>query len=49
MSEISNKKALNNGVKEVGAEGEGFSPGICPVSKQRGSGRHPATRRKCSK
>ena len=25
--------SLNNGVKEPGAEGEGFSPGRCPVGK----------------
>ena len=50
MSEISNKKSLNNGVKEAGTEGEGFSPSRCPVCKQRGTNHHPATaRRKWSK
>ena len=42
---MSNKKSLNNGVKETGTEGEGFSPSRCPVGKQRGPGRHPATAR----
>ena len=50
MSEMSSKKSLNNGVKEAGTEGEGFSSGRCPVGKQHGPGRHPATvRRKCSR
>ena len=50
MSEMSNKMPLNNGLKEAGTEGEDFSPGRCPVGKQRGSGCYPATaRRKWSK
>ena len=35
MSETSNKKSLNNGVRKAGTEGEGFSPGRCPVGKYR--------------
>ena len=50
MTKMSNKKLLNNGVKETRTEGEGFSPGICPVNRQRRPGSHPATaRRKWSK
>ena len=50
MSKMSNKISLNNGGKEAGTKGEGFSPGRCHVGKQRGPGRHPATaRRKWSK
>ena len=50
MSEMSNKKSLNNGVKETETEGEGFSRGKCPVGKQHGPGcHHAATRRKWSK
>ena len=30
-------------MKEAGTEGEGFSPCRCPLCKQRGPGRHPAT------
>ena len=37
-------------MKEAGTEGEGFSPGKCPMVKQCGPDRHPATAcRKCSK
>ena len=43
MSKVPNKKRLNNCVKKAGAEGEGFPPGRCPVGKQRGAGRQPAT------
>ena len=46
MSEMSNKKPLNNSVKEAGTEGEGLSSGRCPVDKKRGPGRHPATARR---
>ena len=35
MSETPNKKSLNNGVRKAGTEGEGFSPGRCPVGKYR--------------
>ena len=35
MSEMSNKKSLNNVVKEAGTEDEGFSPSRCPSGKQR--------------
>ena len=50
MSEMSNKKSLNKGVNEAGMESEGFLPGRCPMGKQRGPNRHPATfRRKWSK
>ena len=49
MSKMSNKKSLNNGVKEAGTEGKGFSPSRYLVGKQRGPG-HPVTaRRKYSK
>ena len=43
MSEMFNKKSLNNGVKEAGTEGEGFSSGKCPVGKQHRPGCHHAT------
>ena len=33
MSQMSNKKSLNNGEKEAGMEGESFSPSTCPVVK----------------
>ena len=47
---MSNKNSLNKGVKEAGMESEGFLPGRCPMGKQRGPNRHPATvRRKWSK
>ena len=50
MSEMFNKKSLNNSVKDAETEGEGFSPGRCPVGKQCEPGRHPVTaRRKWSK
>ena len=50
MSEMPNKKSLNNGVKEAGTEGEGFLPGRCLMGKQRRPGRHPVTaHRKWSK
>ena len=43
MSEMSDKKPLNNGIKEVGIKGEGFSPGRCLVGRQRGHDCHPTT------
>ena len=44
MSEISNKRSLNNGVEAAEKKGEGFLHSICPL------GHHSATaRRKCSK
>ena len=50
MSGISNKRSLNNGVKEAETVGEGFLSGKCPVSRQCGLDHHPATaRRKWSK
>ena len=50
MSEMSNKKSLNNSVKESGTEGEVFLPGRYPKGKQHEPGCHPATaRRKWSK
>ena len=45
MSEVSDKKSLNNDVKEAGTEGEGFLPGKCPMGKQRGPGHHSAIAR----
>ena len=44
MSEISNKRSLNNGVEAAEKKGEGFLHSICPL------GHHSATaHRKCSK
>ena len=44
MSEISNKRSLNNGVEAAEKKGEGFLHSICPL------GHHSATaRRNCSK
>ena len=50
MSEMSNKKSLNNSVKESGTEGEVFSLGRYPKGKQHEPSCNPATaRRKWSK
>ena len=43
MSGISNKRSLNNGLKEAETVGEGFLSGKCPVSRQCGLDYHPAT------
>ena len=44
MSGISNKRSLNNGLKEAETVGEGFFlSGKCPVSRQCGLDHHPAT------
>ena len=37
------KTSFNNGIKEAGTEGEGVSPGRCPVGKQYEPSRYPAT------
>ena len=41
MRKMSNKKPLNNGVKEGGTEGEGFPTHRYSVGNQRGPDRHP--------
>ena len=46
MRKMFNKKPLNNGVKEAGTEGEGFSAHRCSVGNQRWLGRHPGTARR---
>ena len=40
------KKSLNNSVKGAGTEGEGFSPGSCPMGKQHRPTHHTATARR---
>ena len=46
MRKMSNKKPLNNGVKEAGTEGEGFPTHRCSVGNQRELDRHPGTARR---
>ena len=45
MNEMSDKKSLNNDVKEAGTEGEGFLPGKCSMGKQCWPGHHSAIAR----
>ena len=40
---MSNKESLNKGVMEAAMEGEGVSPGSCPMGKHRWPSRHHAT------
>ena len=40
---MSNINSLHNGVDEAGTNGEGLSPGRCPVDEQGGPGRNHAT------
>ena len=37
---MSNKKSLNNRIKEAGTKGKDFLHRSCPVSKQRETGHH---------
>ena len=40
---MNKNKSTDNGVKEAGTQGEGFSPGRCPMDEQRRPGRYHAT------
>ena len=46
MSEMSNKKSLNKGVKGAGTEREDFSPSRCTMGKQHGLDHHLTTARR---
>ena len=43
---MSNLIDEDNGVNEIGASGEGLSPGRCTMAQQHGPGRHAATARR---
>ena len=41
MSEMSNPNSGNNSINRAADVGEGSSPGMCSLVRERGPGRHP--------